>query len=587
MGITRLGAFWAMILIALGGGLNAASDLYAQVREDRKAEQLWLRGKSLYESAAYQEALAQFNEILERRHNLLTTPALYLSGLCFYHLNQPEQGISRLQRLLIEYPGSVYADEATYHKALMMLQLPDSRQGGLYLLSNLMQQAGRPDLSRDSRSAYLDYLYRQADVDFLIGYYDLVKVRADIRFIVHEALCYRLFAAKRFELLSLFLDEYQHEQGSLNDRLKRLLVQVPPNLQARQIKVALLLPFNSRRSMPVLPQITVWSQELLAGIRLGLEELGDSLRCNIELKVFDTEESSDRTRDLIKNQLEPFTPDLIVGDLLNGPSKVIAEFAERSKIIQVIPLSPVDELIRNRKYIYLANPSMSLMTRSLARYAINHLKTSRYLIISDGTTLSNRQVQEFTGELRDSGFTFLEHKLSDNYDLEYRRLRGVLAQMKSQQIETVFIASDNESLVAFVLRQFDAENLLVRVLGSTDWYRFNVIDRRLLALYECTFACPYFTGNDPVHYRRFANAYRQRYQRDPGMAASLGYDLSRYFLSGRFAQADPGQWKESIRKAPPWRGLNQNYYYAGGQSNQSVQLLQYREAGLERLKLWR
>ena len=574
------------ILVCLGLVLKPAP-AEAQIREDRKAEQLWLRGKSLFENAAYGEALDQLNQLLERRYNTLTTPALYLSGLCYYYLNQPQQGVSQLQRLLVEYPGSVYAEEATYHKALMMLNVADTRQGGLYLLSQLMQQASRPDVSRDARTAYLHFLYEQAELDFLLTYYELAKTRPDIRFVVLEALCYRLFVAKEFELLTHFLDEYQRERGSLNDRLKRLLVQVPQNLKARQIKVALLLPFNAHRTSPVLSQVSIWSQELLAGIRMALEHLGDSLRCDMELRVFDTQESEERTRKLISSQLETYAPDLIVGDLLNGPSKVLAEYAEKHKTVQVIPLSPVDELIRNRNYVYLANPSMSLQMRSLARYAINHLKSSRFLIISDGTALSNRQVKEFGGELRDSGFTFLQHQISDNYDLEYRRLRTILAQMKSQQIETVFIASDNESLVAFVLRQFDADNLLVRVLGSTDWYRFHVIDRRLLALYEATFVCNYFVQNDPGPYGTFAEAYRQRYRRSPGMAASLGYDLSRYFLAGRFAQPGVNQWQESIRKAKPWRGLIQNYYYAGGQANQSIQLLQYRETGLEKLKLWR
>lgn len=558
----------------------------AQLREDRKAEQLWIRGKSLFENGEYGLALAQFEDVLERRFNLLTTPALYMSGLCFYHLDDPQRGVERFQKLLNDYPLSMYAEEASYHKALLMLRLPEGRLGGLYLLTQLIQQANAPGLMKDARNAYLNYLHNEADADFLIEYYEVIRPRPEFRFLVHEALCYRLYKEGRHELLTHMLDEYRKERGNLNDRLTRLVVKAPEGVKVRQVRVALLMPFNTQSEAQLLPQLSLWSQELLGGMRLALEELRDSLGANIDLKVLDTRENADRTKELVQKELEAFKPDLIVGDLLNGPSKTISEYAEKNKTIQVIPLSPVEELIKGKKYVYLANPSMPLQIRSLARYGIQQLKSTRFLVIGDGTGLSNRQVKEFTAVLKDSGFSYLEHSLSENYDLEYRRLRGVISQMKSQSIETVFIASDNESMVAFLLKQFEADNIVVRVLGSSDWHRFEVIERRLLVLYDATFACTYYAQNDPEAFSAFAEKYRQQYRHAPGMPASLGYDICRFFLGGRFRQPDGSQWKEAIRKAKPWRGLNQNYYYAGGQDNQSVQFLQYRESGLEKVKMW-
>jgi hypothetical protein len=43
---------------------------------------------------------------------------------------------------------------------------------------------------------------------------------------------------------------------------------------------------------------------------------------------------------------------------------------------------------------------------------------------------------------------------------------------------------------------------------------------------------------------------------------------------------------ELIEKATPYKGLIQNYYFAKAQDNQSLQLLQYRNGKIEKIKTW-
>ena len=566
------------------GALTTTLD--AQPREDRRSQQHWEQGISLFANGQFNLALKQFEEIQERKFNLLTTPALYMTGLCWYSLDDAERGIDRFQRLIIDYPMSVYIDEASYHKALLMLRLPEQRLGGLYVLTKLIDSAADQNLQKDALNAYRNYLYNKVDSEFLISYYAMVRVREKFADWVHEALCIRLYKEKKYELLDHFLEEYRAERGKLTPRLNRLVVKVPSSLKARHIKVALFLPFNSNIYQPILPNMTLWSVEMLAGVRLALGEMSDTLGSHIDLKVLDTQDNKTRTQDLIKKELADFKPDLIIGDIMNGPSKIISEYAEKNEVPQVIPVSPVKGLVDGKKFVYLANPSMPLQMQTLAQHAIGRLRIGRYLLLGDGTNLSKVQMKEFGQVLKDSSRMFTQQVLSENYELEQHNFRSIISQIKTQSVDGVLIASDNESLVAFILKQFETKNVLVTVLGSSDWNRFQTIDNKLLVLYNATFACSYFTQNDPMAFSRFEENFRKAYPHRPSRYAALGYDIPRFFLKARYDNPDGAGWKQALPKTPPFKGLAQNYYYAGGQDNQAVQLLQFRESGLEKVRTW-
>jgi hypothetical protein len=59
-----------------------------------------------------------------------------------------------------------------------------------------------------------------------------------------------------------------------------------------------------------------------------------------------------------------------------------------------------------------------------------------------------------------------------------------------------------------------------------------------------------------------------------------------YLISLKPGASSSTSLNELIEKAAPYKGLIQNYYFAKAQDNQSLQLLQYRNGKIEKIKTW-
>jgi len=92
------------------------------LKEDKKAVELYLEGERLFKATNYIRAQEKFQEIAARKFNLHTTPALYMTGMCVFYQGQYETALDKFQELITTYPQSIYVEEANFHKGLILLQ---------------------------------------------------------------------------------------------------------------------------------------------------------------------------------------------------------------------------------------------------------------------------------------------------------------------------------------------------------------------------------------------------------------------------------------------------------------------------------
>ena len=557
-----------------------------QVKKDKKSELYYAKGIQLFKEQNYSQAHRQFASVKERPFNRVYTASLYMAGLALYYNEEYDRALSQFQSLLNSYPQTIYADDATFHKSLIMLKRPENRLGGLFLLSKLSEDGLNDQIKKDAINAYKDFLYNHSDLKFIKEYYEFIGEKHPNRAIVLEALTYKLYKENKPEELEQYLRSFQDKGGGLTPNLKVWLADpVKEKNKNPKLRVAAILPFQADKSATQLNTVASWSVQLLEGMQLAVLMNSEPIPVDVVVKAFDSRNDVKVTEKLLQGEVKEFKPDIIIGDVMNATSKLIIKFAEENKTIQLIPISPVDELVKDKKYAYLVNASMKTQITGLGNYAIEKLGLNKILILGDNTPLSEVQITFFTDVLQKAGIKPDVNKFPPDINSNKWFFKSIAKQLQEKSYQAVFIASNNESLVKQLLTDFKNNNLKVRVLGSTDWGKFKDIDRKTLSLFNSTFTDGYFTQNDTSKYQAFKIQYKETFRQQPSRYACLGYDILTYVIHLKLSNPNL-PYLDAMEKSKPFRGIIQNYYYSKAKDNQSLQILEYRNGKIEKIKLW-
>lgn len=556
------------------------------LKEDKKAVELYLEGERLFKATNYTRAQEKFQEIAARKFNLHTTPALYMTGMCVFYQGQYETALDKFQELITAYPQSIYVEEANYHKGLILLQKTEQAKGGLFLLMNLAEDARNASLKQDAELAVNNYLFYDAPLYFLKEYLEMVRPAFYDKTLT--AICYRLYKDKNTTELNKYIEVYKKaHEGKLSSELSKIAAPVKttvaPSAKDKTLRVALMLSFFGNQGDST--RQSEWAIQLLEGVRYAAEMNEYAFLNEVDLKVVDTQKRPDLTETLLRDAIAPFKPDVIIGDIFNGPSKTIAKYAEQHKILQIVPLSPAADIVLDKKYVYLANPSIETQVKGVANYARERLLLKRFLVLDDKSKVSEMLTPDFVKAVRDAKLNVSAYSLPPNIR-QAEQIEALVELIKKQKIQAIYFPTNNQSLVSFILTELSKQELTLQALGTPDWSRFRDIPKKLLSEFNTIFPDNYYPQNDSTHFEEFSKAYYEKYEDTPSLQACQGYDIMRFILYN-YSRMGPGvSMLDVMEKSVPFRGLNQNYYFAKANDNQSVQLLQYKNERLIKIRLW-
>ncbi|MBX3101080.1 MAG: tetratricopeptide repeat protein [Bacteroidetes bacterium] len=544
-----------------------------EFREDKRADKIMETGLQAYKDQHYTQAASVFELLLERKPNQHTVAATYMAAMCYYNLNDYDNAIRHFQKLLVGYPGNPYEEDAKYHKSLLMLDKADKRSGGLFLLLNLAEEAADTRLRTLADHQARQFFFYEADLAFLEDYYKIV--RPSWKNIVTEAICLKLYRRDKVDALKRYLEEYQsRNQGQLSPALQKLAAR--PKLAETNLRIALVLPFNIGEKDTVLHPEDSWAFDLLAGMQLAASRMEAPFFSEIEVRVFDSRNQVARVEDLLKKEIGPWQPHLIIGDILNAPTKVIADFAEANHILQIVPLAPSESLIADKQQVFLANPTFAWQAQALALFVNKQVKPAKVLILKHPSTRAVF-LESFTERL-DPAIKVQVVGTETHNPEAFSRL------VSSAGATCVFMPVDHEKVVqeyALQLRE-DARSPLL--LGVPDWNLFNKLNKRLLSGFAAVYPSCYAPRADSLQYQALRGKCISTYKNPPTIYVFQGYDLLRMVAQHLGSAAPYTDAAEVLRKAPPFKGANQTYFFDTRQSNQQVQLLRLAGGKITRLQ---
>lgn len=335
--------------------------------------------------------------------------------------------------------------------------------------------------------------------------------------------------------------------------------------------------------LPLGPEDVRRTQALFNGIRLAVDahNAGDGPRVRMVFR--DTHNDPRRAADLVR-ALAREGVDVIVGPLYSDEAVAAAAAAEQAGVVLLTPLATDEAVSQGRRFVFQANPTLTLRGRLMARFAVNGLRLHSFGIfaeLNDG--VGERMAEGFEDEALRLGATVAFFELLPD-PRTWSRLPETYGLDSLSSVEALYlpIPADNPvSVASAVLAGLERSGSGARVLGGKAWHDLPLAVQA--STYETTYTNDFYVDPARPEVQRFERAYRALAGGPPNRLAYAGYDVTRFLLTPWLAHPGPGL-ADALRTAPRYDGLGQRIHFRGGNVNQALFYLRYRDGALRLLR---
>ena len=270
--------------------------------------------------------------------------------------------------------------------------------------------------------------------------------------------------------------------------------------------------------------------------------------------------------------------DAVVGPLFSAAAEPAGAAAEAAGVTLLAPLATDQAVAQGRRFVFQANPTFPARGRAMARYAVGRLGLDRLGAASEAGSLSADMAGAFATEARRLGASVaFEEALATASAWE--DLDREVGEARLRSVQAVYLPVTGGPAPRYAsdaLRSLDALGSVgrsPRPLGNTEWEGLSPSAAARATRLGAVFTQDFFVAPGAT------DAFAARYQALSGIAvdrlALIGYDLTRFLL----AQVDAGEGAlaDRVRQAPQFNGVAHRFDFDGGQVNEALFILGYRD----------
>ncbi len=576
---------FVIILVLMASCITRKST--SSVPFDSEAATLLRVGKRYMDNQQYDMASKVFHDASERAFNQLTTTLLYLYGVAEIYRGEYESALDQFDLFINRFPKSKYIEDAKYHRGLALLK-SDSYypiKDGLDGLFQLKNEASS-DVSRASELALKNFLFYEMETEELERYYQTVSEENTL--MILEAMCYQLTTSGGYETALSYYEGYKSTAQDSSQFLDRLLKRdASPQMNPSIHKVVLFLPFNlnfmAANLLDEIPSRSRLALDFYEGFLESVREYEQQNNKTILLKVYDTREDTTELKDQL-NELEMTRPDIIVGGYSNEIVKMLTEWAEMKQIPYMIPINPYGELVENKRYSFLMNPSVEMHGRRMAEYAFQSLGMRKVSVWTNQISVTDKMAQGFTQVFENLGGE-VQVMVVDSFFSERAEetIPEMVKDMRDEFFDGVYIPINSDVETAnLILSLISKEEIGLVAMGSPRWRSnsYNYIQRDLKESYQLHFTTSNFYYPSNPDYRRFYNNYIQNYFYMPSDRSLQGYNTGKYIFQLYKDYPYNIPFDEFIRNKSVYEGIQLSFFFGGGQINEYVNIGKYNEGSI-------
>lgn len=298
---------------------------------------------------------------------------------------------------------------------------------------------------------------------------------------------------------------------------------------------------------------------------------------NVELDVYDTENSFSKTNEICANSSLK-TVDLLIGPLYTENVVRAAKFAKDNKIAMVSPFAIKNDILKDNPYLFQFTPSNPTSIEETAEY-FSSLDNSNVILVynneSESTPAELSLIRNYREVIKSVPSLTMKEINFDNGGTTILK-----SAMNSAQTNVIIMTSNREVFISKVINYLNGlqknEKYKIVLFGSQNWEKIGNIDIEFLQNMKFSYRSPNFINYESEELKNFVSEFRDRFNGEPGIYGFAGYDITNYFLGqiskkGKYFHFCPDE---------PSRGLVYKFDFQkvaplGGYENRSNFVLQY------------
>ncbi len=546
--------------------------------------------RSLLDSGRPQEAVEALQSFIATYPDSRLMPETYrLLGQALGSMQKWEQANVYFRRLLEEYPDSELRTEARVGLATGLIKL-GQLENALPLLRQANTEATTPALKlgilRRLEEAYLtkpDYpLAVEAALDSrpLVSAEEGRAIEDRVLSLLNSKLgetdLRRL--AERFPeafpgdmAMLRLLEQYSAagEDYKVTRTAREFFKRFPKHEQVGAVTSVLTTQRKKLKSyefllgavLPLSGPLSQYGQEVLNGIRIGMEQISEyAPRPTIGLVVKDTEDDQKQLIIELDDLLEDYRPVAVLGPLLTKNLKIVAPAADARDIVFFTPTATYSEVQRLGRSLFNAGVNHRELVQDVAEQAIVRSGWKRLCILAPQDAYGNEMLRVFVDEITRLGGELIA---SDTYNAKdndfgpaikrlkaadlnkYGKLttsakKGKSAKNYTPGFDAIFVPGDVEK-VALLAGQLHFHGMAVPILGTNALNSPELLRIGGRSVEGALFADSFFVDSPNPVVRNFVDRYRARFHEAPTAFAAQAYEATQLILEAILKGARTGK----------------------------------------------
>ena len=355
---------------------------------------------------------------------------------------------------------------------------------------------------------------------------------------------------------------------------RRLLPRIAEASEGQVFNLGIVLPTEGRDGY--------LGQALFNGVRIAVDEhnarvAGGGAGPRVRMVFRDSRGTGPGAADGVRAAVAEGA-DAVVGPLFSAEAEPAGAAAEAAGVTLLAPLATDQAVAQGRRFVFQANPTFPARGRAMARYAVGRLGLDRLGTASEAGSLSADMAGAFATEARRLGASvaFEEGLASAS---AWEDLDREVGEARLRSVQAVYLPVTGGAASRYAsdaLRALDALGSVgasPRPLGNTEWEGITPSAAARATRLGTVFTQDFFVAPGAT------DAFARRYQALSGVGvdrlALVGYDLTRFLLTQVEAGGE-GSLADRVRAAPRFDGVANRLDFDGGQVNEALFILGYR-----------
>lgn len=329
------------------------------------------------------------------------------------------------------------------------------------------------------------------------------------------------------------------------------------------------------------------TQDLFNGVRLAVNAYNQTAMRPVRMTFRDTRNTEEGARQAV-TALANAGVDVIIGPLYSDEAEAAAGTADREQVVLVPPLATEEAVAQGRRFVFQANPTITMRGAVMARLAVDDLRLRRVGVAAEsGNSISERMAEGFQEEaLRRGGEVAFFELLSGARD--WVQLPDLVGHDALASVDALYlpIHRDNDRdahrLIEETLRNLAAVASPPRLLGGSKWR--DVAFTRQASTFGVVYADDFYVDDARSEVLTFKRTYRELAEGEqPGRLAYVGYDVARYLIR-HLTSASRETLADVLREADLYEGLGMRIKFNRDNTNEAMFFIEYADGAARLLR---